>query len=220
MSTVNVLCTGKDDFASTAADLAELSTQMLTLSLNNATEFMKRSSAFWMSAFSNLDLSRMGRGCCDIPEKECPPHCVCEVNWKAARGERLNAVIEVTNRSKQARNFTFRPKPFTGGGKELPGPTVTPATAVLQSGESISVRAELPVTEPFQAGVVYKSEVLITGSYEQCVCLTLRVDPETVCHCSVEQGDPPVRIHAHQWYDHFQCAETCGPVRTPNDRDR
>src|SRR5438105_1314561 len=172
-----------------------------------------------MSAFSSFDLSKMGRGRCDIPEKDCPPRCVSKMNWKAARGERLNAVIKVTNRSQQARKFTFHAKPFTGEGKELPGPKVTPATAVLQPGESISVTAELTVTEPFQAGAVYESEVVITGSYEQCVCLTLCVDPETVCQCSVEQGDPPVRVRAHQWYDHFQCVELCGPVRTPNDRE-
>jgi hypothetical protein len=218
MSTASVQCTSKNDFASTAADLAELSTQMLNLSLNNATELMKQSSAFWMSAFSSFDLSKMGGCRCDIPEKDCPPRCVCKMNWKAARRERLNAVIKVTNRSKQARNFTFHAKPFTGTGKELPGPTVTPATAVLQPGQSISVTAELTVTEPFQPGAVYESEVVITGSYEQCVCLTLCVDRETVCQCSVEQGDPPVRVRAHQWYDHFQCVEACGPVRTPNDR--
>lgn len=219
MSTVNMQCTDKNDLASTAADFAELSTRMLTLSLNNAAEFMKQSSAFWMSAFSRFDLSKMGGCCCDIPEKDCPPRCVCKVNWKAARGERLNAVIRVTNRSNQARNFVFHAKPFTGGGKELPGPTVTPTTVFLQSGESISVKAELTVTELFQVGTVYDSEVVITGAYEQCVCLTLCVDPESVCHCSVEQGDPPVRVRAHQWYDHFQCVEPCGPARTPHDRD-
>src|SRR5262245_1044559 len=114
MSTVSMQCTGKNDFASTAADLADLSTRLLTLSLNNATEFMKQSSAFWMSALSSFDLLKIGRCGCDIPEKECPPRCVCKVNWKAARGERLSAVIKVTNRSNQARNFAFHAKPFTG----------------------------------------------------------------------------------------------------------
>ncbi|PYV63155.1 MAG: hypothetical protein DMG97_38450 [Acidobacteria bacterium] len=198
MSTANMQCTDKNDLASTAADLAELSTRMLTLSLNNAAEFMKQSSAFWMSAFSRFDLSKMGGCRCDIPEKDCPPRCVCKMNWKAARGERLNALIKVTNLSNQARNFVL---------------------VFLQSGESISVKAELTVTELFQVGTVYDSEVVITGAYEQCVCLTLCVDPESVCHCSVEQGDPPVRVRAHQWYDHFQCVEPCGPARTPNDRD-
>jgi hypothetical protein len=63
----------------------------------------------------------------------------------------------------------------------------------------------------------YVAEVFITGSYEQCVELRLGVVPSQKCppgkprcFCDVVQGDPPVRIRAHRWYDHFQCTEPCG----------
>ncbi len=200
--------------ALSAVDLAQLGTKFVTLSLDSASELVKQGSAFWLSALSALDLKRPA-GCCDIPETECPPRCVCKIEWEAARGEKLTAVIQVTNSGTQARKFTFSAKPFSSAGGDLAAPTVTPGSVLLKPGQSVNVTAELTVTQAFQPGTLYSSEVLILGTYEQCACITLTVKPESVCHCSIEQGDPPLRLRAHQWYDHFQCAEPCGSVRTP-----
>ena len=211
MRTRNVQCAQKSPFSSATSELAEFGARMFELSLDNAAEFMKQSSEFWISSFSSLINPKKSASCCDIPELDCPPRCACELHWAAVPGEKLKALITVINRSNQARNFAFQARPFKFADKEIPGPVLTPASAVLQPNESMAVAAELRISETFQPGSIYRTEVVIAGSYERCVCITLCVERETVSHCSVELGDPPVRIRAHEWYDHFQCVEACAP---------
>src|SRR5687767_8863760 len=102
MSEMKVQCGDRSPLGSAAVDLAQLGTKMFALSLDNAAELMKQSSAFWISAFSRLNLPVSAGTCCDIPEKDCPPRCACELHWAAAPGEKLKGLITVTNRSKQA----------------------------------------------------------------------------------------------------------------------
>jgi hypothetical protein len=69
----------------------------------------------------------------------------------------------------------------------------------------------------------YDAEIVVVGAYEQCVRVTLRVRCKKTCGderctCEVIQGDPPLRIRTHHWYDHFQCTEPCvDPQRQPLD---
>lgn len=42
-----------------------------------------------------------------------------------------------------------------------------------------------------------------TCGQRECCCR------QKCCTCEVVLGDPPVRIRAHHWYDHFQCTERC-----------
>jgi hypothetical protein len=214
MSRAKVEVTCQPALSGGATDLAQLGTNLLTLSLQSANEFIKRSSAFWLAALPAV-AATPSADCCEIPETGCPPRCVCKIDWEAARGEHLRAAIHVTNRSEHARIFTFSAKPFASGDQAVIAPALTPTTAQLQSGQSVAVTVELTLSDTFQPGASYSTEVLIVGAYEQCVCLTLKVEQECVCHCQVEQGDPPVRVKAHQWYDHFQCSELCSPTRTP-----
>lgn len=86
---------------------------------------------------------------------------------------------------------------------------VAPASATLPAGGSVAVTVELNVAEGFHPGGRYTGEVRLDGAYEQCVCLILEVESPVVNRLRVEQGDPPLRLRAHRWYDHFQCAESC-----------
>jgi len=133
---------------------------------------------------------------------------VCEIRWEAAAGERLRAVVRVTNTSRDDRNFQFWAKGFQVGNKTVPL-TVSPAAERLKAGGSTSVVAEFTPTHDFQAGQTYTAELLIEGAYEQCVCFQFTPVAEVVARCEVEQGDPPIRLRAHHWYDHFRCAEPC-----------
>lgn len=146
---------------------------------------------------------------CDIPETECPPYCVCEIEWKACRGQKLEATIHVKNIAKVARPFTFAATPFQGPGNPSAAVQIAPPNIVLQPKQSVTITVTFTVGPEFQPGQLYYAEVLITGAYEQCVRLLLHVRQEVTPHCVVEQGEIPTRIRAHRWYHHFQCEEPC-----------
>jgi hypothetical protein len=188
-----------------ADDLARL----VTLSLEGASEFMKQSSSFFLAALPKL-ASSGGATCCDIPETSCPPRCTRTIEWEGSAGEELRTVIKVVNTSKAALAFTFSSNPFTNAaGLQLPV-EVSPASATLNPGASATVLASFTVTDAVAlGGPLEEAEVLIQGAYTQRVCLKLQAQANKAAHCVVEQGDPPVRIRAHEWWDHFQCTEPC-----------
>src|SRR5262249_46017024 len=89
---------------------------------------------------------------------------------------------------------------------------LSPASLSLAPGQAGVVRATFTVPRTPEGD--YDAEIVVRGLYEQCVCVTLKVQckktcGDECCACEVVQGDPPVRIRAHQWYHHFQCTEPC-----------
>jgi hypothetical protein len=160
---------------------------------------------------------------CAIPETECPPRCVCEVIWEASPGETPVLTVRVTNSSKSPRTFQLHATPFTGAGGTPGTIKLTPASLTLPAGHAGIVNATFSV--PNVPEGEYLAEIVVAGAYEQCVCMKLRVHCKKTCGdehciCDVVQGDPPVRIRAHHWYDHFQCTEPCvGSGRQPPDHN-
>lgn len=116
----------------------------------------------------------------------------------------------MTNVSKVTRTFNLLATPFIGAVGSAGSITLT--TLTLAPSRSGFVNATF--TAPFVEDGDYDAEIVVQGAYEQAVCITLEVCCEkthgtTRGMCEVVQGDPPVRIHAHRWYDHFQCTEPC-----------
>jgi len=186
--------------------------KLATRSIEQYVDLLQRGSSLMSAMLPKQLLSTAG--CCDIPQQDCPPHCVCEIAWQAAPGEPVQATIRVTNTSAQARSFSFKATPLRGGAS--PGTLgIAPASAYLSSGQSVTVTLATTVGNDARPGESYNAEVLIHGAYEQCVIVRLDVCSNQSAHCEVEQGDPPVRVRAHQWYHHFQCEEPCAPSRPP-----
>jgi hypothetical protein len=158
--------------------------------------------------------------CCEIPETACPPRCVCQVVWHAARGEHVKATIALTNTAKKTQMFSIAATPFHGPeGDTGVTASIAPASVSLNANQSATIAVDLDVSDKFDVGATYSAEVTLTGQYEQCVELRLCVRPTQKHHCEVRQGDIPTHIRAHRWYDHFQCEEPCfepATGRTPN----
>ena len=149
---------------------------------------------------------------CEIPEIECPPRCVCEVTWEASPGETPGLIVHVTNASKLARTFQLHATEFTGIDRTSGTIAVAPSVLTLQAGHAGVANATFSV--PNVPEGEYDAEILVEGAYEQCVRVRLKVRCEKTCGeerctCDVVQGDPPARVRAHHWYDHFQCTEPC-----------
>lgn len=192
--------------------------QLATRSIDQYAALLSRSSQL-LAGFVPAQLFPAA-DCCDIPEQACPPRCVCEIAWEASPGETVKASIRVRNTSAQSRNFTFSAAPLQGGGGSPGALSISPPARTLASGESVDVAISLVVNDKFQPGERYETEVLIRGAYEQCVIVRLDVCKTPTVRCEVDQGDPPVRIRAHQWYEHFQCTEPCEPDRQRPAPDR
>lgn len=130
-----------------------------------------------------------GCGCCEIPETDCPPRCVAEITWKFARGAVPEASVLVRNVGKAARNFAFSASELAGVGVGTARLSVAPAAAMLQPGESTVVRVKLEDSLSLRACQQYRAEVLIKGSWEQCVKVVCAVQADPFDSVVVEQSD-------------------------------
>jgi len=190
----------------------ELGPQLLSLSAKTTHDFLQTTGDLITDSLPKIGLPELQKNCCEIPETECPPRCVCEIRWKACQGGTVQANVQVTNTGSATRNFVFSATPFSGPGNPTAAIQVSPGTATVAPNTSVNVAVSFSVPADFQSGSQYTAEFRVYGAYEQCVCIILRIEPPTSCapeRCEVRAGDIPVRIRAHNWYDHFQCIEPC-----------
>jgi hypothetical protein len=197
-------------------DLAASGGKLLSLSIHTSLKFMQAVLDIVTPAVSNMKMPSLS-AVCDIPETACPPRCVCTIHWDACRGERRQHAIHVTNTSKRDVAFKLKATPLGGldGGSDLI--VLQPEQLVLKAGESGLSMASITIPDNAPSGE-YHAEILVQGGYEQCVRVLLTVGDSNHCVCQVSQGDIPVRIRAHHWYDHFQCVEPCfEPIHTKSE---
>jgi hypothetical protein len=216
MSKAHVRHLGGSTIQSGIDDLVGVVPGILAQSIEQYGKLLQRSSRLLTELLPSRSLNLTD--CCGIPEQDCPPRCVCEIVWEACPGESLQATIGVRNTSSRARDFTFSAGQWTGAAGALPQLKVSPQSAHLNAGERTVVTLSLQLNSQAKAGQQHETEVALRGAYEQCVRVRLQVCDDSAAHCEVEQGDPPVRIRAHQWYDHFQCEEPCAPSHEANKR--
>jgi hypothetical protein len=200
--------------------LLGLGFKLLALSLDNARSLIQQASNI-LPPLPDVQSLRP-KDMCAIPETQCPPRCVCEVTWEASPGETPGLTVRVTNASKSARTFNLHATPFLGSSGSPGTMTLSAQSLSLAGGSAGSVNATFTI--PSVPEGEYDAEIVVRGAYEQCVSVRLNVKCEKTsgrerATCEVVQGDPPVRIRAHHWYDHFQCTESCVEHRAP-DRDR
>lgn len=161
------------------------------------------------------ELGRAYRKSCEIPETECPPYCVCELEWEACEGDTVKGTIDIHNTGKEDSAFSLSADEFRAE-RDLSTvkPVLSPASFTLKAGEFQRVDVAVEVGESMDPNQTYRTEVKVAGRYEQCVCLIVNVRRKLHPYCKVEHGEIPTRIRAHHWYDHFQCEELCfEPVR-------
>jgi len=207
------------DFATFAPKLIfDLGPRLMLMSAKTTMDFFEAARTVIAATIPTPDISRRSRhDCCQIPETECPPRCVCDIGWKGCPNSTVQAMIRVTNTGSSTRNFDFEVTPFSGPGNPKGTVEISPATALLAPHDSVNVAAAFTIPPDFQHAGRYAAEFRIHGAYEQCVRMTLQVEPSTAkcCepeHCEVHAGDLPIRIRAHRWYHHFQCSEPCFEV--------
>jgi hypothetical protein len=212
-------------------DLASVGPRLLSLSVEAVTDLLQGMAGLLGPVLSGgaarcmPTLPRLARtDCCAIPEVDCPPRCVCEITWQAARGEKLGCSVRVVNSSASSRTFHLSATGFAGSGGAGTAPiSVSPQSLQLPARSSGVFEAAFAVPDELAPGN-YEAEIVVRGAYEQCIRVLLRVTRRPSCgpdlphcRCEITQGDPPVRIRAHHWYDHFQCSEPCAPVRKADD---
>lgn len=167
-----------------------------------------------MPDLKNLDLKNINdlysRKNCEIPETECPPYCVCEMEWDACEGETVTGSIDITNTGRQTVNFSISADAFRSV-NDNSGivPQFTPSSFALAPNETKIIGVAIKAEVGFDPSATYMTQAKVRGRYEQCLLLKLRIRRKSIPCCSVEHGEIPKRIVAHNWYDHFQCEELC-----------
>ncbi len=188
-------------------NFTDLGGKLLALSMDSSLKFLRAAMDIITPAMSTAKIPGL-RAVCDIPETDCPPRCVCDINWDACRGEHRQHAIRVTNTADDPVEFRLKATPFSGltGGSE--GILLKPDRLTLKPRESGLFMAEFLVPEEAPSGE-FRAEILVQGKYEQCIRVNLTISSPKQCVCEISQGDIPMRIRAHHWYDHFQCVEPC-----------
>jgi hypothetical protein len=231
MNRVSLKVTPGTDLQSLLQELAtlgpklmfDLGPKLVSMTAKTTRDFLASAGELITATLPKIEIPAFPKHCCEIPETECPSCCVCEICWKACPRGTAEANIKVINTGTATRNFTFSATPFSGPGNPATTFHVSPASASLAPNASVNVTAAFTVTSEFQPGGRYEAELRVFGAYEQCVRITLDIEPAAkdcaVEHCEVKAGDLPVRIRAHQWYEHFQCTEPCAELlrHSPNE---
>jgi hypothetical protein len=115
----------------------------------------------------------------------------------------------VRNVGKVDRAFTFIATPLAGLDAGTASISVTPGSAVLSPGHRVSVQVQLNGSANLTPSQLYTAELLIAGAWEQCVKLHCYIEADPSARCEIEQGEVPKHRHAHHWFDHFLCTDTC-----------
>jgi hypothetical protein len=68
-------------------EAAVLIPRVMIGTLERSTDLMLRAGRMMNALLPKVTLSSLMDPCCEVPEKECPPRCVCEVLWDACQGE-------------------------------------------------------------------------------------------------------------------------------------
>jgi hypothetical protein len=140
-----------------------------------------------------------GQGCCEVPENCCPPRCVAKLVWKIHRGAVPEATLELRNVGKVARTFELSVTPLAGLDAGAARLSVTPASARLEPGRSVIAQVKLEDSALLRSCQVYRAEVLIRGSWEQCVEVLLEVTADAFDRVGIAQsgslGDKALHPH-------------------------
>jgi hypothetical protein len=190
----------------------DLAPRLMVISADTTRDFVRAAGELISATLPTIQVPRTARPCCEIPETPCPPRCVCDLTSEARPGEAISLTVRVINASKSTRTFQLHATTFVGPGGAPGALTLAPSSLTLEAGHAGIITATFTVPNIPEGD--YRAEIVVQGAYEQCVRVTLRVRCRKTCGdepciCDVVQGEPPVRIRAHDWYDHFQCTEPC-----------
>ena len=202
----------KGNCSQSIQDFTKIGGDLLSLSMDSSLKFVRAVLDMLTPSLAGMNLPCI-QPVCDIPETECPPKCVCKIHWEVCKGENRKHAIRITNTAKKVIDFKLSATPFEGLAGSSNLITLQPDRLVLKPGESGVSMAGITVPEAAPSGS-YRAKILVRGQYEQHVRVDLTVKDVRHCICDIRQGEIPVRIRAHRWYDHFQCVEPCfEPIR-------
>jgi hypothetical protein len=123
---------------------------------------------------------------CEIPETRCPPRRVGRIEWTFARGATPTASVLVRNAGSEPRSFEFRATPLAGSGVGSAAVSVTPTSATIEPGGSAIVSLRLEQSGDLVPGQKYRSELQLTGSWQQAVSIESEVLPDVSVSADVE----------------------------------
>ena len=179
----------------------DLGPKLVSMSVKTARDFLEGAGELITAALPKIELPGPSKPCCQIPETECPPRCVCDVHWKSCPGGTVQAHVKVINIGSATRNFTFIATPFSGPGNPKATIQISPASASLAPHASVDVIASF--TAAGEKLLAKGAEVLIPAGGEVGVFIVEAGlfelhDAPVVSGVMelVKMGEMAVRLHA------------------------
>jgi hypothetical protein len=137
--------------------------------------------------------------------------CGSAIEWKIQRGVVPEGAITVHNTGESMKGFGFETTPLVGPSAAGARIVMTPDVLQLAPGQTGVVRLALQGSAALSPGQTYHCDVRIRGFHEGRVAIKCSVEPDASGQAVAEHGEAPTRTRAHNWYDHFQCTESCVP---------
>jgi hypothetical protein len=144
-----------------------------------------------------------GKGAAD--ERLAPPAIV----WEIERGVTPLAHLSLANESKERRVFQLSITPLVGVNAEAAELALSATRIELEPRGHAVLRVQLKDTLALGPSQRYHAALLVDGGKAPRIPITCTIKPDPAAYVEVSQGDLPMRLRAHHWYDHFQCSLPC-----------
>ena len=132
------------------------------------------------------------------------------IDWRIQRGVAPQAALTIHNKGAEAQRFELTISPLIGVDGAEATIRLEPQALLIDPGESKTARLELDDSLALSPGR-YSTSLRATGLTAPEIRLRCEACPDPSAQFELEQGEPPTRVRAHHWYDHFQCTDSCTP---------
>ena len=186
--------------------------QSYVSTIRSAIENVSQNAGEFNTMMTSMGIPRMGllskkknSGCC-VPDDECPPHCLVNINHRAFAGERIIVPFAIKNVCQGQKKYRLGVREL----KNIDG-TLAPSQPILNKNEvtleqGTSEMALMSIDlQQFAAGT-YTAEIVIREKeINQNICFQLIVDSFNRVPVAVPIEENRYRRHWQSWQRHFYC---------------
>jgi hypothetical protein len=146
------------------------------------------------------------KDCC-VPQDECPPHCILQIQRHAVSGERIIVPFVIKNTCSAQKNYKvgIRELKNIDGTLAPDQPKLNKNAVSLQPGAEEMVLMEIDLAN-FNAGTTYNAEIVIREKdINQNICFTLVVDGINNAPVAKPQDEKKYNLRWQSWKNHYYC---------------
>ena len=213
-----------DTLSSAMRKMTDITTELLEPVMRSMTDNIgdaaKSLSKGKLPAFDLSSITANNKSDCCVPQQECPPKYLAQINRCAAAGERIVVSFDIENTCNKEKTYRVGIRPLTDlhGNVALTQPQLTKDVVKIGSGNKARVTFYLDLAQ-YNNGNTYTAEIVIREKeINQNVLFTLKLSEE----CNAVPVARPIEESKyyqqwHSWKSHFYCEKPRGrKIADPN----